>query len=168
MKSIAWTVAVLLLFVVSTPAFACTEPVSVCAKPAKASFALIRNGQPATLLVEAAEANPAVVYASMSFAEDLRRVSGHGAAQITNLREANSDLIIVGIAGESVALEELVRAGKIDVADLAGQWEAYRQIVVDRPFPNVPRALVIAGSDRRGAVFGLYDISEKIGVSPWH
>ena len=168
MKSITRTVAVLSLFVVSTPAFACTEPVSVCAKPAKASFALIRNGQPATLLVEAAEANPAVVYASMSFAEDLRRVSGHGAAQITNLREANGDLIIVGVAGESAALEELVRAGKIDVADLAGQWEAYRQIVVDKPFPNVPRALVIAGSDRRGAVFGLYDISEKIGVSPWH
>src|SRR4029450_5784001 len=54
------------------------------------------------------------------------------------------------------------------VSDLAGQWEAYRQIVVDQPYPNVPRALVIAGSDRRGAVFGLYGISERIGVSPWH
>ena len=104
----------------------------------------------------------------MSFAEDLTRVSGRTPAQITNHREANGDLIIAGIVGESAALEELVRTGKIDVADLAGQWEAYRQIVVDKPFPNVPRALVIAGSDRRGAVFGLYDISEKMGVSPWH
>ena len=32
----------------------------------------------------------------------------------------------------------------------------------------MPRALVIAGSDRRGAVFGIYDLSEQIGVSPWH
>ena len=30
------------------------------------------------------------------------------------------------------------------------------------------RALVIVGADRRGAVFGTYDLSERIGVSPWH
>jgi len=161
--------ATALVLIAATPAaFACTQPVSVCTKASKSSFPLISKGRPATLLVEAATANSAVVYASMSFAEDLRRVSGRAPAQITNYREASGDLIIAGIVGESAALEELVRTGRIDVADLAGQWEAYRQIIVDKPFPNVPRALVIAGSDRRGAVFGLYDISEKIGVSPWH
>jgi hypothetical protein len=65
-------------------------------------------------------------------------------------------------------IDELARAGKIQVSDLPGQWEAYKQIVVEKPFKNVPRALVIAGSDRRGAVFGLYDLSAKIGVSPWY
>ena len=162
-------IAVSVLLLAAMPAaFACKAPVSTCEKAAKTSFPLINKGQPATLLVEAATANSAVIYASMSFAEDLKRVSGHAPAQIADPDVARGDLIIVGIVGESAALEELVRAGKIDVADLAGQWEAYRQIVVDKPFPNVPRALVIAGSDRRGAVFGLYDISEKIGVSPWH
>jgi hypothetical protein len=27
---------------------------------------------------------------------------------------------------------------------------------------------VIAGSDLRGTIYGLYDVSEQIGVSPWY
>ncbi len=57
---------------------------------------------------------------------------------------------------------------KIAAQDIAGEWEAFRQIVVDDPAPGIARALVVVGSDRRGAVYGAYDISEKIGVSPWH
>jgi hypothetical protein len=30
------------------------------------------------------------------------------------------------------------------------------------------RALVVAGSDPRGTIYGIYDISEQIGVSPWY
>ncbi len=149
-------------------AFACTAPVSVCDKPSEGSFALISKGRPATLLVEAADADSAVIHAQTSFAEDLLRVSGSAARQVTAVSDGTGDMIIAGVVGESPVIDGLVRAGKIDVADLAGQWEAYRQIVVDQPFPDVPRALVIAGSDRRGVVFGIYDISEKIGVSPWY
>lgn len=36
------------------------------------------------------------------------------------------------------------------------------------PAPGVSQALVIAGSDPRGTIFGLYDVSEQIGVSPWY
>jgi hypothetical protein len=76
--------------------------------------------------------------------------------------------VIVGTLGTSPLIDGLVKAGKLDVAGLKGQWEGYVEQVVDDPAPGVPRALVIAGSDRRGAVFGTYDISQKIGVSPWH
>ena len=34
--------------------------------------------------------------------------------------------------------------------------------------PGVERALVIAGADRRGTIFGIYEVSEQIGVSPWY
>ena len=40
--------------------------------------------------------------------------------------------------------------------------------VVPRPRPGIARALVIAGSDKRGAIYGIYDLSEQIGVSPLH
>src|SRR5262249_47922886 len=102
-----------------------------------------------------------------NFAADLQRVSGRAAAQVSDSAAARGPLVIAGVVGQSAAIDALARAGKIHVADLPGQWEAYRQIVVDRPFPDVPRALVIAGAGRRGVVFGLYDISAKIGVSPW-
>src|SRR5690625_5548198 len=40
--------------------------------------------------------------------------------------------------------------------------------VIDNPLPDMERALVIAGSNRRGAAYGAYDLAEQIGVSPWH
>jgi hypothetical protein len=157
----------LFLFTFVPVSFACTEPVSVCGKGSETSFPLILGGRPAPLLVEAS-ANSAVKIAAASFAADLERVSGKVPFTLSDPGAARSELVIVGVVGQSAAIDALARAGKIDVADLPRQWEAYRQIVVDNPYPNVPRALVIAGSDRRGAVFGLYDISGKIGVSPWH
>jgi hypothetical protein len=158
----------LALFLMSAaPVFACTQPVSVCAKAASGSFPLISNGQPAAIFVDEL-ANSAVQLATASFAGDLERVSGKAAAKLSDIGAAQGPLVIAGVVGESRAIDDLARAGKIDVADLPGQWEAFRQIVVEQPFPNVPHALVIAGSDRRGVVFGLYDISEKIGVSPWY
>jgi len=148
-------------------ALACKQPVSVCDKSANTSFALIHKGLPAQVLVDAAE-NSAVRMAAANFAADLQRVSGTLATQVADLSVAKGELVIVGVVGHDPVIDELARTRKIDVAALAGQWEAYQQIVVDHPFPSVPRALVIAGSDRRGAVFGLYDLSEKIGVSPWY
>jgi hypothetical protein len=165
MKSIVRLTAILVL-IAGSPAIACNEPVSVCAKPTKTSFPLIRQGTPAALLIESS-ANSAVKLASENFATDLERVGGKAPQRPSDLSAARGELIIAGVVGHSAAIDELARAGKIKVSDLAGQWEAYKQIVVEKPFRNVPRALVIAGSDRRGAVFGLYDLSQKIGVSPW-
>ena len=165
MKFIARVIALIVVSI--APAFACTDPLSVCTKAAPTSFPLIVEGQPAALLVEAS-ANPAVKYASENFAADLERVSGRPAPRVSDLSMAQGDLVIAGVVGHSAVIDELARAGKISVSDLAGQWEAFRQIVVEKPFKNVPRALVIVGSDRRGAVYGLYDLSEAIGVSPWY
>ena len=38
---------------------------------------------------------------------------------------------------------------------------------VEKPFEQVDKALVICGSDRRGTAYGVFAISEKIGVHPW-
>jgi hypothetical protein len=146
---------------------ACNEPVSVCAHEVRGSFALVRNQRPASLLVDAA-ADPAVRHAVDSFAADLERVGGQSPQRLDNARQARGNVIIVGVLGKSAAIDCLVRTGKITASDIAEQWEAYRQIVVDRPYPDVARALVIVGADRRGAVYGMYDISGKMGVSPWY
>lgn len=152
---------------VSTPVLACEGAVSVCPRAAPTSFALIRAGAPAAVLVDPG-ADPAVRHAADGFAGDLRRVSGAGAARMQALAGAKGPVVLIGVLGQSPAIDALVRAGKIKPQDIAGEWEAFRQIVVDDPVPGVARALVIVGSDRRGAVYGAYDLSEKIGVSPWH
>jgi PKD repeat protein len=77
--------------------------------------------------------------------------------------------IIVGVVGESDLVDGIIDAGKFDeAAQIAGEWEAYATKQVDQPVPGVDSALVIAGSDARGTIYGIYSISEEIGVSPWY
>ncbi len=65
-------------------------------------------------------------------------------------------------------IRRLAEAGKIDTAPLEGAWERYLIQTVANPLPGIRKALVIAGSDRRGAAYGLFTLSELIGVSPWY
>ncbi|USI74787.1 glycosyl hydrolase 115 family protein [Sphingomonas morindae] len=145
----------------------CAAPIAVCTHPVAGGFALIRPGRPATVLIDA-NADPAVRQAATSFAEDLGRVGGRRATLIDDPARAHGPVVLIGVRGQSPMLDRLIAARKIAAEDLAGQWEAYRQIVVEHPLPGVPRALVVIGSDRRGAVFGTYDLSARIGVSPWY
>jgi hypothetical protein len=147
---------------------ACDIPVSVCTHGSPTSLALVRAGQPAAVYVDA-NADAALRHVAASFTDDLQRVSGQPAHQLATIAEAKGELVIITQLGHSAVLDDLVKRGKLQLPqNLAGQWEAFQQRVVDQPFPNVPRALVIIGADRRGAVFGTYDLSAKMGVSPWY
>ncbi|CAJ2500490.1 Uu.00g033430.m01.CDS01 [Anthostomella pinea] len=81
---------------------------------------------------------------------------------------AVNTVIIAGTLGHSKVIDDLVSAGKLDVSEIDGKWESFVTKVVGAPIPGCSKAVVIAGSDTRGAIFGLYDISEQIGVSPWY
>ena len=151
----------------SVAAQACDTPVSVCGQDTGQGFGLIRAGQPVAIYVDAG-ADPAVKHVSRNFAADLERVSGKTAALLSEIAAAQKEVVIIGVLGQSPVIDRLVAEGRLTADDLKGQWEAYRQVVVERPFTGVERALVIVGADRRGAVFGSYDLSAKIGVSPWY
>ncbi|KAI1431769.1 glycoside hydrolase family 115 protein [Xylaria sp. CBS 124048] len=77
-------------------------------------------------------------------------------------------VIIAGTLGRSKTIDDLVSAGKLDTANITGKWESFVTQVVEKPIPGCKKAVIIAGSDPRGVIFGLYDISEQIGVSPWY
>jgi hypothetical protein len=78
------------------------------------------------------------------------------------------DPIWAGTIGRNPAIDRLIASGKLDAKRLTGAWESFVIATVERPAPGVPRALVIAGSDRRGTAYGIYELSRAIGVSPWH
>ncbi|MFZ3485144.1 glycosyl hydrolase 115 family protein [Sphingomonas sp. 3-13AW] len=163
MGGAAWAGTLMLL---PAPVFASAQRGAVLDR--RTAFPLIVGGAPATVLIDA-QADSAVRHAATGFAADLERVSGARPQLIEgDAAAARGPLVVIGVLGQSPVLDALAAAGKIDAADIRGGWEAFRQIVVDNPLPGVPRALVIVGSDRRGAVFGTYDISERMGVSPWH
>jgi len=75
---------------------------------------------------------------------------------------------LIGTLGRSPLIDKLVRSKKLDVKCIAGKWEAFLVQVIENPFPQVRRAFIIAGSDKRGTIYGMYDVSKQIGVSPWY
>ncbi|WP_419810052.1 glycosyl hydrolase 115 family protein [Sphingomonas sp.] len=156
----------LLLLSLPTPALAqdCAGPVAACAKPVAGALALIMPRRVATVVVDPADA-PGVRRAAGDLVADLKAV-GAGEARLADDARGGAT-VIAGTLGHGGVVDALVRAGKVDVHGLAGQWEGYVEQVVDHPVPGVDRALVIVGADRRGTIFGLYDISAKAGVSPW-
>ena len=70
----------------------------------------------------------------------------------------------MGTYGKSRLIERLIKQGVINEADLKGRWESYVLTVTRERQPR----LVIAGSDNRGTIYGIYDVAERIGVSPWY
>jgi hypothetical protein len=144
-----------------------TAALAVDFKPDSSGFALIRGGKPATVYVDAGAERP-VARVAADFASDLQKVGGAAPAVVHDLNGVSGPVVIIGEIGRSPVIDGLVEAGKLKTDSLDGQWEAYEQAVVDHPAPGIDKALVIAGSDKRGAIFGTYDISARIGVSPWY
>jgi hypothetical protein len=81
---------------------------------------------------------------------------------------ATRNLIILGTIGNSALLGQLVANKKIDLRAIEGKWEAFQLQTVMNPLPGVDRALVIAGSDKRGLAYGVFELSRQMGVSPWY
>ncbi|KFA68067.1 hypothetical protein S40285_02546 [Stachybotrys chlorohalonatus IBT 40285] len=140
-------------------------------EPGSSDYQLADDTFAPTILVSGNEA-PGVARAAGDLAADFGRVVGQeGTVAVTNSSSPEVDsesVIIVGTIGRSSLIDVLVSDGKLDVSEAEGQWESYVTRVVEEPFEGISWAYVIAGSDRRGAIYGLYDISEQIGVSPWY
>ncbi|MEH0423455.1 glycosyl hydrolase 115 family protein [Streptomyces sp. B21-083] len=141
--------------------------------PARAGgpeFPLVRGGSATDVFVDAAD-DPAVIRAAGDLQADVERVSGIRPRLIHTLPvlpEKATHLVLVGTIGASPVIDGLIAQGRLKVTQVKGSWEASVAQVIDRPLPGVDRALVIAGSDRRGTIYGIYDTSERIGVSPWY
>jgi len=76
--------------------------------------------------------------------------------------------VIVGTLGRNSAIDKLVNDKKLSVSDLQGKWESFVITTVADPAPGIDQALVIVGSDKRGTIYGIYELSEQLGVSPWY
>ena len=116
------------------------------------AFPLVNGGASATVVVDPGDW-PGVARAAGDLRKDLARVAGAA--------KTSKGKILVGTLGRSPAIDALVKAGKLDVRAIRGKWEA-------SVTQTVGEDLVVAGSDKRGTIYALYDLSEAAGVSPWN
>ena len=99
---------------------------------------------------------------------DVERVTGVAPTLVSDTLPRSREVVLIGTLGRSPLIDSLVAERKLDVRQVAGRWETFVLQVVERPRRGIDRALVIAGSDKRGTIYGIYDLSQEIGVSPWY
>ena len=152
----------------SRPAEASTggRPI-VSFSPSKNAAVIADAARVAPIFVDAGDW-PGVLRAAGDLQADVERVTGRRPRLVPGAAPSGDAAIIVGTIGRSRLIDRLIARRKIDVSRVRGRWESYLIQAVNAPLPGVARALVIAGSDKRGTIFGVYELSEQIGVSPWY
>lgn len=138
------------------------------------TFTIFENNRQTQLFVEA-EAYEGVKRIGARVACDIGLVTGIAPEIITAPEQCKSDRIVIfATLGKSPFLAALEAAGKWSGVQIQGKREVYQMQVVSAPFSvlhtegasSVKEALVIAGSDKRGTIYGMFRLSELCGVSP--
>ena len=125
-------------------------------------FCIAKDGHAANIVIDENDWK-SVIRAARDLGDDIRKVTGTAnevTTQTSSILPLTSN-IVVGTIGKSQLIDKLIKQKKLDVSKVRGQWESYVIDVVDGN-------LVVAGSDKRGTIYGVYEISQRIGVSPWY
>lgn len=157
-------VAALILWFTAAPVWA--QQFVATGKTANA-FTLAADNEAASIYTDEQDAWLVQKAASL-LQQDVQAVTGKTLNVVHRLPAAGKQVVIIGSMGQSPLLQQLAAAGKVQADGLRNQWEAYQLQVVEHPLPGIDRALVIAGSDKRGAAYGVFELSKQIGVSPWY
>lgn len=145
-------------------AMAIDHPKATIPSLASDRFTLVEDGTPNPIIVSQTE-DKAILRAAGDLVKDFERVTGVKPSLTENV---NADRAIIIGSVDSPIIKDMVNRGKFSISDLVGCNEKYLIQTVENPVEGIADALVIAGSDRRGVVYGIYEISEQIGVSPWY
>lgn len=133
----------------------------------RGSFPLAQKDQLATLYVDSQD-YVSVVRAVEDLQADMKRVTDRTPIVSHEQDGLGANVVIVGTISRSSVIDRLIQDRNIDVTPISGKWESFLIEVVPEPLPGVASGLVIAGSDKRGTIYGIYDLSGQIGVSPWY
>jgi hypothetical protein len=147
-------------------AFGIGQPLIVESSPSVGSFTLVNGGATPVIQVDDQDWT-GVIRAAADLRADLARVTGVTPRLAHEETAIGPKVIIIGTIGKSRLVDQLVREKRVDVTSIAGKWEATLIEVVKQPAPGVESMLVIVGSDKRGTIYGIYNLSEQMGVSPW-
>ncbi len=139
----------------------------VSERPIDGSFPLVQSAKSADVFVSADDWKVARIAAN-DLASDVERVTGRKPLLKDSTAGLSTQAVLVGTIGKSPVIDSLIKAGKLKVDGIQNQWESFLIGIVADPLPGVKQGLVIAGSDRRGTAYGVYELSKRIGVSPWY
>jgi hypothetical protein len=130
-------------------------------------FPIVRNGHAIPIYVDSTDW-PGVARAAKDLQSDIAKVTRVEPNFHLGKARPTEACLVIGTLGKSDLIDDLVKRGKLDATLIQNKLEATISQVVENPWPGVHRAFVIAGSDKRGSIYGTYTLSEEAGVSPWY
>lgn len=111
--------------------------------------------------------NVAVIRAVKDLQSDIQKVTGK-LPNISTSETSGEFEIIIGTLGTNKMIDRLISSKKINAKDLKGKWESFVITTIENSKSKSKKQLIIAGSDRRGTIYGIYELSKQLGVSPWY
>ncbi len=133
--------------------FMATAAAATMAASAQNSFEIIKKGQPVEICVSA-NADKGVLRAVSSLASDIEMICGKR-PDIVNTVDISHEQIVVSQLGD-----EFFSKTNIRPVELQDSTEKHILSIE-------PARINIAGADKRGTIYGIYTLSERLGVSPW-
>ncbi|HJX72495.1 MAG TPA: glycosyl hydrolase 115 family protein, partial [Bacteroidales bacterium] len=131
------------------------------------SFPVISDSIQSSVYFDTSDYHTVKIAAGL-LAEDIEMVTGVKPDVTSDTASLPEYVIIIGTAEKCDLIRKLSDFKKIDFKEIDGQWERFIAQTVRDPIPGVKQALIIAGSDRRGAAYGVFELSKAIGISPWY
>src|SRR3569832_1739729 len=135
--------------------------------PASGSFTVVNANSTATIYVDSGDW-PGVLRAANDLSHDIAAITGKTPKVVSVSAVSVHNVILICTFCKSAIIDQLVATHKIDTSAIQGKCESYFTQVVRNQLPGVDSALVICGSDKRGSIYGIYDLSEESGQSPWY
>lgn len=115
-------------------------------------YSIANANQVATIFIDI-NSDALVVWAVNEFADDVKGITGKR-PEIVQTKSFSKKGIYIGEASSSLFKSKAIQK------ELSSQWEKF-YIIKEK------ENLLVAGSDVRGTVFAIFEIAERLGVSPW-
>ncbi len=155
----------LIITIIST-SLGYTSETYISTKSGNHLFPLVAKGESAPLCISAQD-YPGVLKVAAHLQSDIKKVTGIEPVLLKDNTSGNT-LVIIGTIGKNPVIDKLIKEKKINAEDIINRWDTFGLQTVKNPLPEVDQALVIFGSNKRGTIYGMYDLSTQIGISPWH
>lgn len=130
------------------------------------SFQIVSKNKSVPILIDQSDAKVVGISAT-AFAKDVNLITELTPDILYRPKSDGKAVLVFGTIGQSKLIDHLIETGKIEASSIAGKWESFLIQVVEQPGEGTDRALVVAGSDPRGTAFGIFELSKRLGVSPW-
>jgi hypothetical protein len=130
-------------------------------------FPIVNSKTVATIIYDADDYSVVKKTAHL-FASDIEMVTGKSPTIVSTDSKLKNNIIIIGTIGKNKLIDQLIATQKLNIDSINNQWERFAIQTIDKPFKGVKKALIIAGSDKRGTAYGVFTVSENIGISPWY